>query len=760
MSERYDRLRRLFDEAEPLDADARTSFLDRECADDPGLRTELEELLGTRERVGGFLQQGAVAWSGRRIGGYEIEDVIAEGGMGLVLRARQESPDRAVALKIVRGALGGPRLQQRFELEARALARLEHPGIAQIFEAGTFDAGGEPQPYFAMELVDGEPLTRNVRNAGLDLRSTLRLFIRICEAVHHAHLRGVIHRDLKPSNILVRPDGQPKVLDFGVARLTDVDARLTTIGESTGRIVGTLAYMSPEQVRGDLDGTDVRADVYALGALLYEVVAGRLPHDVAGKEFLEAARVVAEETPGPMGRAGERVPADVETIVATCLRHEPDGRYGSAAELADDLRRFLDEQPIAARPPSTAYHLSKFVRRNRGAVIGSTAAVLALVAGLVVSLLGWGEARRSTRAAEESAAESREVVGFLVDILSAPDPYFDGPDVKVADVLDRATDRVPDEFADREELAAHLHGVLGQTYRSMGMYPEADAQFRRTLELIEGVSDGDADPRLARPLEKLSSLLLDANDLDGADSLLVRAEAAAASLPRDDLYIYRIAQSRAWIAEMRGDMKTAAALLEAALVDARAAFGEEGGTVLDLELALGGVLWQDDDPERARALMEPAIEALTEELGPENPAVLINMSNLCMVYQALEEWELARSTLEHTTETRRRTLGPDHPDTAIGDHNLAHLLREMGEPAEAVPHHEAAIAVFENAGPERAVHLAMFRAGYGKTLLVLERPDEALAQLEAAHPVLVEAFGADHSRVAALADDIEALRNR
>jgi len=411
-----------------------------------------------------------------------------------------------------------------------------------------------------------------------------------------------------------------------------------------------------------------------------------------------------------------------------------------------------------ARPPSKAYHLSKFVRRNRGAVAGSAVAGLALTAGLVISLLGWGEARRASRAAEASAEESAAVTGFLVDILSAPDPYIGSPEVKVVDVLERASERIGEEFGDRPELASHLHGVLGQTYRGLGIYQGADEQVRLALARIEEVADDERDPRLVRPLEKLSSHLLDANDLAGADSVLARAEIAAASLPRSDPYIYRIIQSRAWIAEMHGDFESAVVKLEEGLALARSQRVEGATPVVDLELALGNVLWQTGDLTRARALLESGIRELTEEVGPENPAVLINLSNLASVYEKLEAYDLARATREQITETRRRTLGEGHPDTAVGEHNLAHLLRGMGEPAAAVPHHEAALAAFADAGPERAVHTAMFRAGYGKTLLLLERRTEALAQLEAAYPVLVDAFGDDNPRIAALAADIEALR--
>ncbi|MCA9757836.1 MAG: serine/threonine protein kinase [Candidatus Eisenbacteria bacterium] len=756
----FGRIRALFDEAEGLGPEERAAFLDRACAGDDGLRREVESLLSSRDQVGGFLQDTAAHWTGRRIGGYEIENLISEGGMGVVLRARQESPRRSVALKIVRGALAGPKLKQRFEVEATALARLEHPGIAQIFEAGTFESQGETQPYFAMELVVGAPLTQYVEEQNLDRAERLALFIRVCEAVHHAHLRGVIHRDLKPSNILVRSDGQPKVLDFGVARLTDVDARLTTIGEETGRILGTIAYMSPEQVRGDVSRMDVRSDVYALGVLLFEILTTRLPHRLEGVEFLEAARIVTIEPPARLSEPGTRYPADLETIVETCLRKEPERRYPSAAELAEDLRRFLRDEPIAARPPSRMYSLRKFVQRNRGVVLASLATVVALLLGLVVSIVGWNEARRAERTAELEAAESEAVTGFLSDILAASDPDRDGSEVRVVEVLGRAADRLETEFAERPELALRLHRVLATTYRGLGEYDATDRQIRLALERAREIATRPDDPILAWPLVMLGDHLIDSDDLVAADSVATLAAAATAHLPANDPIVYRVDLQRGFIAEYSGDLDLAASLFSDGLARASAQLDPGAEVVLDLEVALGNVLWQVGELDRARDLLATGVETLTETLGPENPTVLSIQNNLAKVYEQLGQFDLARSTLEQVLASKERVLGEGHPDTAIGQHNLAHLLREMGEPSLAVPYHEGALAALAGAGPERAVHLAMFRAGFGKTLLLLGRDDEALFQLEAAYPVLVETFGAEHPRVASVAADVETLRTR
>jgi len=325
------------------------------------------------------------------IGGYRILRRLGEGGMGVVYEAEQQSPRRLVALKVIRGgSLAHDQAVRLFEREVQALARLKHPGIAAIYEAGqTLDG----EHFFAMELVRGETLAaflaRRSRETGrpLDAEEVLRTFARICEAVNYAHQRGVIHRDLKPSNILVTgsaaaPDSHTpplpeiKVLDFGLARITDVDVQATTMVSEVGRILGTLPYMSPEQVRGNPDEIDLRSDIYSLGVMLYELLTGALPYELPRRALHEAARVINEEPPRPpraavaiLGSSSsvrvKRVARDLESILLKCLEKEPARRYQSVAGLAGDLERFLTSQPILARPPSAVYQLQKLVRRHR-----------------------------------------------------------------------------------------------------------------------------------------------------------------------------------------------------------------------------------------------------------------------------------------------------------------------------------------------------------------------------------------------------------
>jgi non-specific serine/threonine protein kinase/serine/threonine-protein kinase len=340
---------------------------------------------------------------------YRIVRLIGEGGMGAVYEAEQDHPRRTVALKVIKAGMASPALLRRFEQEAEALGRLQHPGIAQIYEAGTADAGFGPQPYFAMEFIRGSTLRDYVERHHLNTRQRLEIMEKVCDAVHHAHQRGLIHRDLKPGNILVDESGQPKILDFGVARVTDRDSQATSQTD-VGQLIGTLAYMSPEQVLADPLELDTRSDVYALGVILYELLAKRLPYEI-GNKLHEALQAIREEDPARLSSVNRIYKGDIETIVAKALEKDKTRRYDSAAELAADISRYLSNEPIVARPPTLTYQLQKFARRHTALVVGVAAVFLVLVAGIAASMMQAARANRErdrASVAERRANQARD----------------------------------------------------------------------------------------------------------------------------------------------------------------------------------------------------------------------------------------------------------------------------------------------------------------------------------------------------------------
>jgi len=370
-----------------------------------------------------------------RLGEYRILGVLGEGGMGKVYLAEQANTRRSVALKVIRPGWATPALLRRFEHEAQVLGRLHHPGIAQVFEAGVHEGHGERIPFFAMECVRGRSLLEFAEAELLDVPARLDLFARVCDAVQHAHANGVVHRDLKPGNILVPADGSPKVLDFGVARITDSDVRAATLCTVQGELVGTVPYMSPEQIAGRPAELDARSDVYTLGVMLYELLTGRLPHDVRHSSIAHAARVIGEEEPARLSSANRHLRGEIQTIVGKALEKDRERRYQSARDLAEDLRRFLRDEPIAARPPSAVYQLRKLARRHKP----MTAGVLATFCSLVLALVGatWqalaatAESRRAREAesiamqqrlsAEHDAAEAIAALQVLAGIIESAD---------------------------------------------------------------------------------------------------------------------------------------------------------------------------------------------------------------------------------------------------------------------------------------------------------------------------------------------------
>jgi tetratricopeptide (TPR) repeat protein len=696
-----------------------------------------------------------------RIGRYRIIRLLGEGGMGSVFEAEQEQPRRTVALKVIRTGLLTTDVLQRFDRESRALARLQHPGIAQVYEAGAADYGWGSQPYFAMEFIEGLALDRYADDRKLDARQRLGLMIQVCDAVEHAHHRGVIHRDLKPGNILVDENGQPKILDFGLARLTDNDARATRQTDM-GQLLGTLAYMSPEQVLGDPQAVDTRSDVYALGVILYELLAGKLPYAVS-RQLHEAVQAIREQDAAPLSSVSRIYRGDIETIVAKALEKDRERRYSTAADLAADLRRHLEHQPISAKPPSTAYQLQKFARRHRGLVIGVAAVFVVLVAGVLVSMSEAARARAAegrALAAQQEATRDRDraikaesqavqdrnaaqvsearaqrdrnaaieekkradreasiaagVNEFLQNDLLAQasanrqagrrDPP--DPDLKVRTALDRAAARITGKFEQQPEVEAAIRSTMGESYTDLGVYPEARKQLERALELQQKAL-GLANPKTINTMHVLGRTALYQGKHADAESLANRTvETSRRALGPEHATTLTAMTGLANVYYIQGKYAKAEALYSDVIKLRRRRAGPESVDTLAMN-NLASVYSAQGKYGQAEALQLETVATRRRLFGSESPATLESMNVLANVYFLQSKYKEAEAIHTQVVEARRRVLGPNHLDTLYSAMNLGATYLEEGKPKEAERIYSENLPLMRRVvGPEHRVTLA------------------------------------------------------
>ncbi|MBS0188449.1 MAG: serine/threonine protein kinase [Planctomycetes bacterium] len=741
----HERVREIARKVAAAPVGERREVLDRACEGDRVLRSRVEMMLLRQDNVQTIAElpesppPEALATPGR-IGHYAITRILGEGGMGVVYLAEQDRPRRTVALKVIRPGLLTPKMLRRFELESETLAKLQHPGIASIFEAATHESAYGPQPYFAMELVEGKPLTLYAFENKLDLEQRLELFRKVCDAVQHAHQKGVVHRDLKPSNILVTASGQPKILDFGIARATDNSAGPpgATLRTEAGTLVGTLPYMSPEQVH-DPSSVDVRSDVYTLGVILFELLTGKLPHALDTQTLPEAVRIIAEAEAPSLRAIDRSMPSDVATITAKAMEKDRTRRYQSASDLGADIGRYLNNEPILARPPSRAYRIRKFVRRNRALVAGVSLAFLALVGGVIGTTWQAAEATRGRQLAEQrgkeleiqkqiaerEAATAKATNEFLNGMLAAASPESESSgELTVREVLDLAAARLAStEVQPRVEIP--LRSTLSNTYRALGRTDDALREAKRCLDLArENMGENSVDELEARrtyavilaengesdEAEKLTraAILVYEKDpakydrelaqarcelgrylidrgmaADGAEELRRGIEGLKKHVDFKDRNLQTAMHNYGAALDAAGRPQEAEKALREALAICEKQFGSDhAATAYELN-TLANMLQRSGRNDEAIAIHQRTLAIRQKRLPPGHPSILTSMANLATCYVAVGRYDEAITSLRETIELQKKTLGPSHPKTLSSMNNLAFALEDTGKIEEA-----------------------------------------------------------------------------
>jgi len=731
----------------------RSTYLCEVCGNDTDLREKIENLLKAHSEAGNFLEAPILEEQvdldipltetpGTVIGRYKLLEKIGEGGMAVVYMAEQEKPiRRQVALKIIKLGMDTKSVIARFEAERQALALMDHPHIAKVFDAGATNTG---RPYFVMELVRGLSITEYCDENNLSTDDRQSLFIQVCSAVQHAHQKGIIHRDIKPSNVMVTlHDGQPvpKVIDFGIAKATNQKLTEKTLFTRYAQMIGTPAYMSPEQAEmSDLD-IDTRTDIYSLGVLLYELLTGAPPfseEELHQAGYLEIQRIIREQEPtkpstklstlgdtlAEVARHRRSTPdllrksvrGDLDWIVMKALEKQRDRRYDTAAELAADINRHLDNEPVQAAAPGFLYRTCKFTKRHRiGVLVGLLVilAICAIVSALsVATVLIWREQGRTRRAfekeqkalryetqarmvAEREIRKSQAVVDFLNnDLLASVDPArARGRQVTILDALDAASEKIEGRFENEPLIEGAIRRTLGSTYKALGNYKAAEPHLERDL-YINRKHLGQEHNNTLTSMGDLAELYRVQGRYDQAELLYEKLlEISPRVLGAEHPHTLTFMNNYAMIHHHKGRYEQAEELYLKSFEIRKRQLGEEHPNTLATMNNLGGLYYDTGQYEKAEMMQLKTLEVQERVLGPEHPETLMLMSNIAALYMAQGKYEKAESLFLTILPIQKRVLGEEHPGTMTATNNLAHLYIHQKRYDQAEPLYERVLEV-------------------------------------------------------------------
>ena len=777
-SQNWERVKVIVASALELPIGEREAFVAKSCGGDSSLQASVTELIAGDDDSDEILSGDVDILVGvtplpdvsglTDFDGFQIERLIARGGTSDVYLAKQDHPERHVAIKIFRAGLSSTRQLERFHSEVETLAKLEHPNIAAIHAAGMTDkVAPVPLPYLAMEYVQGEPLTGYVRENALTLKSILELMVEVCEGVHGAHQRGVIHRDLKPANILVRSDGVPKILDFGIARPIETSGSNARRHTMTGELLGTLAYMSPEQLGADHDAIDIRTDGYSLGVLLYEMLTDQPAFDVGAVSIPEAMKMIERGEVQSIRSLGVACEADVEAVVSKAMAVDRDRRYNSVASFAQDLRQLLAGAPVEAHPPTTMYRMRKFAGRNKAVVIAGTIATiltLVLTAASVTGFVSASNERDSALAAQDvadaatirateqaevaqqSLHRERTVNSYVRTMLTSMDPEILGPNAKVADAIRSWGEDIDTSFPNSPDSRARLHALLGDTYFSLGQFSDAFVHFQSAFAIV---SPDDHIPEV--PLLDLqcsmANTLMYLGRLDEAQVILADALPASTTLfGLNHHHTLALRESEAEWHRLKGNLAVAAEKFHTLAQDTLDTFGENSNQHMTALSGVARTLLEDQKSAEAIEIIRSLIELREAHMGNEHPATLIARGNLGIALNDTGHFEEAVAILERNIEVGQRVLGDLHHTVRTSRGGLVDALHRVGRSDEAIDLAHRVVrddrAVYGDDHPDVAVSMNNVAA----MLLELKRFGESLELTGDVHERLSSDLGEIHPR--------------
>jgi hypothetical protein len=767
-TQRWQRVSAIFDEAVDVAQNMRAALLDRLCGDDVILRGDVEMLLAADVAATDFdrgvdFARGAVAadWAenediesvraGDRVGPWRLIEELGRGGMGVVWLAERADGqfEQRAALKLIKRGMDSEGVLARFLRERQILARLEHPHIARLLDGGIAADG---RPYFAMEYVAGEPLLRYCAERGLKLEERISLFLDICAAVQFAHRQLVVHRDLKPSNVLIGADGSAKLLDFGIAKLLgDEVGSATQTSEVKDRPL-TPAYASPEQLTGAPIST--ATDVYALGAILYELLTGQRPHDLGDAPTSDEIRRLLETTapPAPSKRAtvdapvaARRLRGDLDTIVLTALKREPERRYATVDALAADLRGYLDGRPIAARPDSGIYRTRKFVARHR---IGAAAGVLAVVALLVATAVSWHQlqlARREAVRADNEARTAQAAKDFLLSTFAGADPYAtNGKNVSVRELLESSAEKIDTALAGQDAVRADLHMAVADTFETLDQWPLSKRHFESAAAAYRSYLPADAPQVISAEIgvAQVRWLMADAEVLPAAmQDILQRTDGHGADYAqmRQDAFALLLLVKRTL-----GDYAGAAETGRQAIDEARRDLGaeSEGYTKALYNLAL--VRMSQEHLAEADALADEFSAIDSRVLEAASPGMATDAEFIALVLLEYGRVDEARALLARVAALRRRQFDAQHAYILRLIVQDANALFVQSDLSGAQSQFELAITASHSPQNEGHVDTGAAEYGLGRVLIAQQRWDEAAQHIAVARARAVHAGGVEH----------------